>query len=67
MPAPRAKAKPAPPAIMVVLEGQSVKGKSIKYFTEVPGLAFNNLYVQKSALEKLGNPATLKVTIEPGE
>lgn len=53
--------------IEVILDTQDIKGKSIKFLTSQDGVAFNNLYVQKTALAKIGNPSKLKVTIEPAE
>lgn len=62
------KPKPvaAKPRVSVNMEGSSDKKHSVKFWTDAHNQPFNNLYVSREALEKLGNPKTLKVTIEPG-
>lgn len=62
-----AASKQAKPSASVVLDGKAEKKHSVKFWTDAAGQPFNNLYVSRDALSKLGNPATLKVTIEPGE
>lgn len=66
-PKPAASTRGAKPRISVNMEGVSEKKHSFKYWTDAASQPFNNLYVSKEAIEKLGNPQTLKVTIEPGD
>ena len=51
-------------AIAVVMASRSVKKHSIKFYSEAADLPFDNLYVKASAVERLGDPAKIKVTIE---
>ena len=58
---PRAKAKPS---VTVVLDTPQAKKQVVRYDNKQDGAALASVYVNKSALEKLGNPASIKITIE---
>lgn len=71
---PKRKPKPAPtaaaddkPKLVVDLDQMDDKKRSVRYFCDVPDgepYDFDNIYVKKTGLKKIGNPKRIRVTIE---
>lgn len=52
------------PVIVVEMRDTEPKKGSVKYLTEERPVDLTNIYLNKSGVQKLGNPAGVKVTIE---
>lgn len=50
--------------IVVKLPTRTEKKHSVRFDTDLEGEPVSTIYVRKSALEKIGNPDKIKVTIE---
>jgi hypothetical protein len=71
---PKRRAKPKPAAasasqdkLVVDLDQMDDKKRSVRYFCDVPDgepYDFDNIYIKKSGLAKIGDPKRIRVTVE---
>jgi hypothetical protein len=62
---PPAKRAAKPKTAEVTLPNLDQKKGSIKFTTDVQGVAVSNIYLRRADWEEMGSPTAVKVTIEP--